>query len=261
MSNPQLHNLYHAYKHMYEALGVKNIDTLLPPPMQPSPLDPASENIMAMNGKKFQAFPKQDHQAHMKAHLQFMGTTIVRNNPKAMGLLQQNCMEHITLMAGEQIELEFAEEIAQIQQMGQQLQQMMQQAGPEAAKLQQNPQVMQMQQQIQAQQTAMEARKSQLIAEFMVEYAEAEQEVLNQIENDPLLKLKDREIDLRAKEEARKEEEGQSDLEMERAKLLQAREIAEDKMEQNDEHQKLRASVSLAKSGISNMQATFKEGN
>ena len=107
----------------------------------------------------------------------------------------------------------------------------------------------------------MEARKSQLIAEFMVEYAEAEQEVLNQIENDPLLKLKDREIDLRAKEEARKEEEGQSDLEMERAKLLQAREIAEDKMEQNDEHQKLRASVSLAKSGISNMQATFKEGN
>ena len=137
----------------------------------------------------------------------------------------------------------------------------MQRAGPDAAKLQQNPQVMQMQQQIQAQQTAMEARKSQLIAEFMVEYAEAEQEVLNQIENDPLLKLKDREIDLRAKEEARKEEEGQSDLEMERAKLLQAREIAEDKMEQNDEHQKLRASVSLAKSGISNMQATFKEGN
>ena len=261
MSNPQLHNLYHAYKHMYEALGVKNIDTLLPPPMQPSPLDPASENIMAMNGKKFQAFPKQDHQAHMKAHLQFMGTTIVRNNPKAMGLLQQNCMEHITLMAGEQIELEFAEEIAQMKQMGQQLQAIMQQAGPNQAQMAQNPQVLQMQQQLEAQQTAMEARKSQLIAEFMVEYAEAEQEVLNQIENDPLLKLKDREIDLRAKEEARKEEEGQNDLEMERAKLLQARELAENKMEQNDDHQKLRASVSLAKSGISQMQAVVKEGN
>ena len=261
MSNPQLHNLYHAYKHMYEALGVKNIDTLLPPPMQPSPLDPASENIMAMNGKKFQAFPKQDHQAHMKAHLQFMGTTIVRNNPKAMGLLQQNCMEHITLMAGEQIELEFAEEIAQMKQMGQQLQAIMQQAGPNQAQMAQNPQVLQMQQQLEAQQTAMEARKSQLIAEFMVEYAEAEQEVLNQIENDPLLKLKDREIDLRAKEEARKEEEGQKDLEMERAKLLQARELAENKMEQNDDHQKLRASVSLAKSGISQMQAVVKEGN
>ena len=85
--------------------------------------------------------------------------------------------------------------------------------------------------------------------------------MLNQIENDPLLKLKDREIDLRAKEEARKEEEGQKDLEMERAKLLQARELAENKMEQNDDHQKLRASVSLAKSGISQMQAVVKEGN
>ena len=259
MSNPQMHNLYHAYKHMYEALGVKNIDTLLPPPMQPSPLDPASENILAMNGKKFQAFPKQDHQAHMKAHLQFMGTTIVRNNPKAMGLLQQNCMEHITLMAGEQIELEFSEEIAQMQQMGQQLQMMMQQAGPNQQQMQQNPQVMQLQQQMQSMQTSMEARKSQLIAEFMAEYAEAEREVLNQIENDPLLKLKDREIDLRAKEESRKEEESQNDLAMDRAKLLQARELAEEKMEQNDEHQKLRASVSLAKSGIQQMKSTIVE--
>jgi hypothetical protein len=259
MSNPQMHNLYHAYKHMYEALGVKNIDTLLPPPMQPTPLDPASENILAMNGKKFQAFPKQDHQAHMKAHLQFMGTTIVRNNPKAMGLLQQNCMEHITLMAGEQIELEFSEEITQMQQMGQQLQMIMQQAGPNQAQMQQNPQVMQLQQQMQSMQTSMEARKSQLIAEFMAEYAEAEREVLNQIENDPLLKLKDREIDLRAKEEARKEEESQNDLAMDRAKLLQARELAEEKMEQNDEHQKLRASVSLAKSGIQQMKSTIVE--
>ena len=259
MSNPQMHNLYHAYKHMYEALGVKNIDTLLPPPMQPSPLDPASENILAMNGKKFQAFPKQDHQAHMKAHLQFMGTTIVRNNPKAMGLLQQNCMEHITLMAGEQIELEFSEEITQMQQMGQQLQMMMQQAGPNQQQMQQNPQVMQLQQQMQSMQTSMEARKSQLIAEFMAEYAEAEREVLNQIENDPLLKLKDREIDLRAKEESRKEEESQNDLAMDRAKLLQARELAEEKMEQNDEHQKLRASVSLAKSGIQQMKSTIVE--
>ena len=103
-----------------------------------------------MNGKKFQAFPKQDHQAHMKAHLQFMGTTIVRNNPKAMGLLQQNCIEHITLMAGEQIQLEFAEEIAQIQQMGQQLQILCNKRAQMQAQMAQNPQVMQMQQQIQA---------------------------------------------------------------------------------------------------------------
>ena len=116
MSNPDMHNLYHAYRHMYEALGVKDIDILLPPPAPMQPMDPASENIMALNSKKFQAFPKQDHQSHMKAHLSFMGTTLVRNNPKAMVALQQNCMEHINLMSGEQIEMEFREEIQQIQQ-------------------------------------------------------------------------------------------------------------------------------------------------
>ena len=258
MSNPDLHNIYHAYRHMYEALGVKDVDILLPPPAPMQPMDPASENIMALAGKKFKAFPKQDHQAHMKAHLQFMGTTMARNNPKCLMILQTNCMEHINLMAAEQIEIEFAEEIAQMKQMEQQMQAMMQQMGPQA---QQNPQFMQMQQQGQQAQVGMEARKSQLVAEFMVDYAEAEREVLNQIENDPLLKLKDREIDLRAREEMRKEEEGEAKLNLERAKMLQNRELTETKIDENDKHQKLRASVSLAKSGIQNMQAMVKEGN
>jgi len=138
------------------------------------------------------------------------------------------------------------------------MQAMMQQMGPQA---QQNPQFMQMQQQGQQAQVGMEARKSQLVAEFMVDYAEAEREVLNQIENDPLLKLKDREIDLQAREEMRKEEEGEAKLNLERAKMLQNRELTETKIDENDKHQKLRASVSLAKSGIQNMQAMVKEGN
>ena len=258
MSNPDLHNIYHAYRHMYEALGVKDVDILLPPPAPMQPMDPASENIMALAGKKFKAFPKQDHQAHMKAHLQFMGTTMARNNPKCLMKLQTNCMEHINLMAAEQIEIEFAEEIAQMKQMEQQMQAMMQQMGPQA---QQDPQFMQMQQQGQQAQVGMEARKAKLVAEFMVDYAEAEREVLNQIENDPLLKLKDREIDLQAREEMRKEEEGEAKLNLERAKMLQNRELTETKIDENDKHQKLRASVSLAKSGIQNMQAMVKEGN
>ncbi len=93
----------------------------------------------------------------------------------------------------------------------------------------------------------------------MEDFAEAEKEVLNNVENDPLLKLKDRELDLKARDNQRKEEEGEDKLNLERAKMLQAKEIAEDKMEQNDEHQKLRASVSLAKDGIKNMQATIKQ--
>jgi len=264
MTNPQMHNIYHAYRHMYEALGVKDIDQLLPPPPQPSALDPASENILALNGKKFQAFPKQDHQSHMKTHLRFMGTTVIRNNPAAMGMLQQNCMEHILLMATEQVEMEFAEQKQQMQQIMQQVQPLIQQAqqNPQMQQqLQQDPKMQQIQQQETNLQMQMEARKAQLIAEFSDDFAEAEKEVLNQVENDPLLKLKDRELDLKAREEQARQEEAEEKINLERAKMMQSKELAEDKMEQNDEHQKLRASVSLAKDGIKNMQATIKSGN
>jgi len=264
MTNPQMHNIYHAYRHMYEALGVKDIDQLLPPPPQPSALDPASENILALNGKKFQAFPKQDHQSHMKTHLRFMGTTVIRNNPAAMGMLQQNCMEHILLMATEQVEMEFAQQKQQMEQIMQQVQPLIQQAqqNPQMQQqLQQDPKMQQIQQQETNLQMQMEARKSQLIAEFSDDFAEAEKEVLNQVENDPLLKLKDRELDLKAREEQARQEEAEEKINLERAKMMQSKELAEDKMEQNDEHQKLRASVSLAKDGIKNMQATIKQSS
>jgi hypothetical protein len=256
MSNPQMHNLYQAYRHMYEALGVKDIDVLLPPPPQPMPMDPASENILALNGKKVQAFPKQDHQAHMRAHIEFMGTMMARNNPKCLAILQQNCMEHINLMAAEQIEIEFAEENRELVAIQQQMQLLVQQLGPQ---VQQNPDFMQFQQKVQSIQVVMEARKAQLIAEFMQDYAKAEKEVLNQVENDPVLKLKDRDLDLKAREEQRKEEESQQKANLDMMRLMQNKEIAEEKLEQDDNHAKLRASVSLAKQGINQMQAVVKE--
>jgi hypothetical protein len=126
--------------------------------------------------------------------------------------------------------------------------------------MQQNPQMQQLQQQEANLMVQMEARKAKLIAEFSDDYANAEKEVLNQVENDPLLKLKDRELDLKAREEQARQEEAEDKLNIERAKMMQNRELAEDKLEQNDNHAKLRASVSLAKDGIKNMQATIKEG-
>jgi hypothetical protein len=80
-SNPQLHNLYAAYRNMYEALGVKNVDLLLKKPVQPTPKDPSLEHIDALSGQPFQAFKGQDHRAHITAHLHFMSTNIARNNP------------------------------------------------------------------------------------------------------------------------------------------------------------------------------------
>ena len=107
MSNPKMHNLYVAYRDMYEALDIKDVDQLLPPPQPPQPKDPAMEHIDAMNGKTFKAFPGQDHEAHMEAHLSFMGTIMARNNPPVIAALQKNILEHISLMAQEQIEIEF----------------------------------------------------------------------------------------------------------------------------------------------------------
>jgi hypothetical protein len=227
-------------------------------------MDPATENIMALNGKKIQAFPKQNHQAHMKSHLRFMGTMVVRNNPQAMATLQQNCMEHILLMAQEQVELEFMEENQQLEQLKQQIQPLLQQAqeNPQLQQqMQQNPEIKKIFDQETNLRMRAEARKAQLIAEFTDDYAEAEKEVLSQVENDPLLKLKDRELDLKAREEQARQEEAEDKLNLERAKMMQAKEIAQDKLEQNDDHAKMRASVSLAKDGIKQMKSTIMTGD
>ena len=227
-------------------------------------MDPAMENLKALTGETFKAFPGQDHQAHMDAHLSFMGTMMARTNPQILAALQKNILEHITLMATEQVQLEFKDEIMEMQQMQQQMQQMMagaQQNPQMMQQMQQNPQVVELQKRLKQITEALESRKSVLIAETMAEYLEEEKKVLNQIDNDPLLRLKNDEVQLKAKEEERKREEGEQKAEMDALKLLQNRQLAEDKLEQDDQHAKMRASVSLAKDGIKQMQATIKEGN
>ena len=72
-SNPQMHNLYQAYRNMYEALGVKNIDSVLKRPATTYAKDPALEHIDALAGKPFQAFPGQDHRAHIQLTFKFYG--------------------------------------------------------------------------------------------------------------------------------------------------------------------------------------------
>jgi len=231
-SNPKIHNLYNAYRKMYEALGIKDIDKILPPPAPIAPKDPALEHIDSLGMKPFQAFRGQDHRAHITAHLNFMATNMVRNNPPIMAALEKNILEHISLMAQEQIELEFADTIQQIP--------MMQQMA------QQNPQV---QAQLQKLSMDMEARKAVLIAELTGDFMEEEKRITSQFDSDPLLKLKAREVDLRAMENQRKKDEGEQRIDLDRAKLMQSRQLAEDKMDQNENLAKLRAGVSLAKSG------------
>ena len=232
-SNPQIHNLYNAYRKMYEAIGVKDINQILPPPAPIQPVDPSVEHINALSGKPFQAFPNQDHRAHITAHLNFMSTNMVRNNPMMMASIQKNILEHISLMAQEQVQLEFREQIMQIQ--------MLQQQAPT------NPQAAQQLQQLSQ---VIEARKAVLIAEMTEDYMREEKKITSQFDNDPLLKLKSREVDLRAMENERKKQNDEAQQEIARARLLQSKDNFEDKLEQNEDLAKLRAGVSLAKSGV-----------
>ena len=246
-TNPKIHNLYQAYRSMYEAIGVKNVDLILPPPQPPQPMDPSMEHIQSMAGKKFQAFPKQDHKAHIDAHLNFMGTSMVRNNPTIMSLVQKNILEHISLMAQEQIQLEFKEEILQLQQMQAQMQQQAMTGMPP----QPNPMMEQLS-------ITIEARKSKLIAEMTKDFMEEERKINSAEDVDPLIKLKSREVDLRAMENERKKEEGEQKLEIERAKLVQDQVNFDEKMDQNEDLAGLRAGVSLAKAGVSKMKVMTK---
>ena len=235
-ANPQLHNMYQIYRNMYNAIGVKDVDAVLPPPPPTAPKDPSLEHIDAMGMKPFQAFPGQDHRAHITAHLNFMSVNMVRNNPPVMAAIQKNILEHISIMAQEQVQLEFREQMMQMQQM-QQMAAM-------------DPQV---QQQLQMLTNQVESRKAILIAEMTEEFMKEENEITSQFDNDPLLKLKSREVDLRAMENDRKKEADRTKADFDRAKLMQAKELAEDKMDQNEELAELRAGVSLAKKNNANI--------
>jgi hypothetical protein len=180
MANPQLHNLYEAFRTMYQAIGVKDIDKILPPPPQPTPIDPAVENIMALSSKPFQAFKGQDHQAHITSHLAFMSSNLARNNPMILGALEKNCFE------------------------------------------------------------------------MMIEFKDEELKIMGQFGNDPIAKLKARELDLRAMDDSVKREQAQEKLNMERSKQMMGQQQFDEKLEQNEDLAELRAETSLVKQQMSN---------
>jgi hypothetical protein len=105
-SNPELHNLYEAYRRMYMALGVQQIENILPPPMPPQPVDPGVENSQSLMMGQLTVFPDQDHVAHIEAHRAFMSSYLVRNNPQVMTVLQAHIVEHISAMARNEVMIE-----------------------------------------------------------------------------------------------------------------------------------------------------------
>ena len=100
---PNLHNQYEAYRRMYDALDIKNIDGILPPPQPPAPVDPATENANSIKGTPLQAFPQQDHEAHLVAHVVFLSNMVSQANPQGFLLLQSHVQDHVSLLARDQV--------------------------------------------------------------------------------------------------------------------------------------------------------------
>jgi hypothetical protein len=232
MSNPGIHNMYEVYRNMYNALGVRDVDRILNKPDQPTPKDPALEHVDALAGKPFQAFPGQDHRAHITSHLSFMSTNLAKNAPVIMAALEKNVFEHISLMGQEQVELEFRNEIAQVAQMTQDPQ------------TQQNPQTQAM---IQNMQQKIESRKAQIISEAMEEFMSEENKITSLIDNDPIAMLRSRELDLRAQENASKERDNQERINLDKMKTMMNQSTDTQKLKQNEDLAKLRANTSLEK--------------
>ena len=191
-SNPELHGgeqgLYQAYRKMYEALGVTNIDSILPVPKQPQPANPAKENQEAIRGQRLQAFPDQNHQAHIEAHLAFLSTPAAQVNATIVMTLQGHIQEHIGFLAEAQAAERVMSEIPPEQQ----------------AMLQMNPILMQ------EVQKRIQDVAAEIIGEMTEQYAQA---VAPADTTDPLVAIRQQELALRGaeiQEKARQFEEKQA---------------------------------------------------
>ena len=214
-SNPQMHNLYEAYRRIYEAIGVQNIEGLLPTPKPPQPTDPAIENAKSIIQELLQAFPTQDHEAHIAAHMMFMKTPIPASTPAIFALLQAHICEHIAFKARGVVTAEMMMADQQAQQTGQQ-----------------------------AEQIDVEARVAQLIATYTEEIMT---ELLPPGEGqvDPLVQLRDKELDIKVADMQRKASEFANKQSFEERREGERQDITREKIESQEDIALLRADVNL----------------
>jgi len=225
-SNPELHNIYEAYKRMYMALGVDAIEAILPPPPAPAPLDPAKENSNALKGIPFQVFPGQDHEQHINAHRAFMSSYLVKNSPQVLLIFQSHVSEHISQQSREEIEAKNAPIIQeQAMKFGGQV----------------PPELMQ---QFQMQN---EKEIATLIAKKTEEMVAEEQEYLEANQADPLLELKKRDLDIQESEIQRRAFDDQQRFELDKEKIDEQEKIAREKIQSQEDIAQLRANVNLSK--------------
>jgi hypothetical protein len=205
MSNPLMHNLREAYRRVYEALGTQDIDQLLIPQEKPTPKDPATENMEVLQQKPLKAFPDQDHDAHINAHRAFMSTRMVQINPQVYSALQAHISEHVSMKAQGEVGAMIAQDPIMQAEF---------QADPQGAQIKVN---------------AMIAAR---VAELTMELAQAE--AMSQ-QKDPLVALKERELDIKAMDLQRKSEQDMNQNEIRENEIDERIDIERMKLENNED--------------------------
>ena len=221
---PQIHDLREAYRRMYEALEIKNIETILPPPQQVPPRDPISEQQAAMLGQPIKAFEFQNHEAYIAAHAAFMQNPTIQEIPSALQIIQANIQEHQAMLYKQRIE----------QALGKPL--------PEMGEGQQMPPEM-------MNEIALAAATA---TQEVTGQAEAMAKALEDAEVDPIVEVKREEIAQRAQSDALRAEVDQAKIEsqeaVDQAKIESQEAIAEMKVAQDREEALLKARDSINKS-------------
>ena len=226
-ANPDMHNIYEAFRRMYAALGVDNIEQILPPPAQPAPMDAVTENAMAqgaLTGKlQLQAFPEQDHDAHIQTHLAYMSSKVVQLNPALISVMQGHIFQHLNLKA-----------VAIAQQQ-------MQQQQPE---MQQQPMSPEMQQQPDPQ---MDTLVAQIQSQLMTQYVQQEAQIFSGQDDDPLVDLKAKEIQLRQQEMIQEAKNDQDRLKLDTQRAQEQSAVARERIESSEDIANMRAEIARAR--------------
>ena len=238
-SNPDIHNLPAAYRRLYQALEVQNIDEILPPKKEPMPMDPSIENARALQGEVVVAFPQQNHDQHIANHILFMKTPIVATSPNVMAILYAHILEHISLKSNAIAQGE-AQQAVQMQLLAQQGA-----VDPASVPPPITPEIV-------------ASRVAELEAQFTAEFIQ--QMAPPEGQEDPLVTIRKQELAIRAAEAQRSAEVDQQKLGLEAQKLQQRaatdaarletqEEIAEERNVVNRERIQTQRDIAAARQG------------
>ena len=234
-SNPQIHNLHEAYKRMYQALEVQNIDEILPAKKEPQPTSPSIENAKGMQGELLTAFQQQDHDAHIMTHIAFMKLPLVSTSPNIYAIFMGHLQDHISMKARLTVMAQVQEQQAQAQQMA--LAAQMGAVDPMMAQQQMQAASAMTEEMVEAEVARLEAQFTQEIIQMLAPPEGGQ---------DPLVAIRQQELAIKAAESQRRAQQDAAELDLERQKLQQRattdaarielqEEIAEDRADVNRE--------------------------